>query len=139
MIQHRDGKGGMADSQGPDPVLGRALRSVDPGTSDPTYWFRFRSRVMAGAAGELARRRMLADLTVSDLVVSWGRALVPTAVVAAALAAFLLVQDLPGPAVLPLGVEEQLAEGLEGAPIPTVLTSEDQPDAGGVIFASEAY
>lgn len=139
MTHHPDTYGGADDPSGPDPALRRALRSVDPGTADPTYWFRFRSHAMASAARELARRRMLADLTVSDLVVSWGRTLVPAALVAATLAALLLARGVPGPGVLPLGVEEQLAEGLDGAPIPTVLASEDPPDAGGVIFAAEAY
>lgn len=139
MIQHREGQGDTAGSEGPDPVLGGALRAVDPGTRDPTYWFRFRSRVLASAAHELARRRMMVDLTVSDLVVSWARALVPTAMIAAAVAALVLAQGVPGSAVLPLGLEEELAQGLDGMPIPVVLTSDDQPDAGGVVFASEAY
>lgn len=139
MRKHRAGQTDGTDLRGRDPLLARLLRSIDPGASDPTYWFRFRSRVMGSAAGELARRRMMADLTVSDLVVSWGRTLVPTALVAAALAAFMLVQDGSAPSLLPLGVEEQLAEGLEGMSIPMVLSSEDQPDPGGVTFASEAY
>lgn len=139
MIQHRDGHRGPVEPAAPEPNLRRALRALDPGADDPTYWFRFRSRVMGLVERELTRRRMLADLTVPDLVVSWGRTLVPTALLAAGLAAFLLMQGVPAPAITPFGVEEELAEGLDGAPIPTVLSSEDQLDAGGVIFASEAY
>lgn len=139
MIQHRDGRDGPADAGGPDPDLRSALRSLDPETRDPTFWFRFHGRVMAAAARELARRRMMADLTVSDLVVSWARGLVPTAVLAAAVAALVLLQGGPAPTLVPVGLEEELAQGIEGAPIPVVLTSDDQPDIEGVIFASEAY
>lgn len=140
MIQYRDGRGTGDGTEGSDPVLTRTLGALDPERRDPGYWFRFHDRVMRAAGRELARRRMLADMTVADLLVSWGRTLVPTAVLAAAAAAFVLFRNVPpSPASQPVGVEEQLAEGLEGVPIPVVLASEDQPDAGGVIFASEAY
>lgn len=139
MIQYRDGRGGADGSDGPDPILSRTLGTLDPVRRDPGYWLRFHSRVIRAAGRELARRRMLADMTVPDLLVSWGRALVPTAMLAAAAGAFVLFRSQAPEPVLPVGVEEQLAEGIDGAPIPVVLTSEDQPDAGGVIFASEAY
>lgn len=139
MIEHRDGQKGASASEGPDPVLGRTFRTLDPGRTDPSYWFRFRSRVVTAAARELARRRMLADLTVSDLVVSWSRTLVPTAVLAAAVAALVLLRPPAAPSAPPLALEEILAEGIEGGPLPAELISEDQLDVGGVLFASEAY
>jgi hypothetical protein len=129
----------MDGTEGPDPLLGRSLGVLDPGRWDPTYWFRFRGRVMMAAARELARRRMTADTTVSDLVVSWARTLVPTALLAAAVAAFIVFRSQAAPSLVPLSVEEILADGIGGTPIPSELTSEEQLTAGGVMFASEAY
>ena len=63
-----------------------ALAVLDPASHDPNYWFRFRSWVMSGAARELSRRRLVARLTVGDVLESWARALVPTAALVAALA-----------------------------------------------------
>lgn len=138
MIQHHDGRDPVDGTEGPDPILTRSLSALDPVRWDPTYWFRFRDRVVSAAARELARRRMIADTTMSELVASWARTLVPGAILAAALAAFLLVRSRE-PSILPLAVEEILAEGIDGASIPNVLTSEDQLALGGARFASEAY
>ena len=75
------------DGLGIDRELAQALRSLDPATQDPNYWFRFRGWVMTRAAPELARRRVMARLTMGDVMSSWARAVVPTAVLAAARAA----------------------------------------------------
>jgi len=139
MIQDGMGRQGVNGTEGRDPVLTRALERLDPGVGDPMYWFRFRHRVVASAARELARRRLLRESTVSETVALWGRTLVPTAVLAAALAGFALLRSQDVPAMLPIVVEEILVEGIEGASIPTVLTSEEQLDTGGVILAAEAY
>lgn len=130
---------------GRDPRLAEALRALDPGSSDPGYWFRFHRRAMSHAADELARRRMMGDLTVSDLLTSWSRALVPGAVLAAAMAAFLLLQEPEGgadsrSAAAPMGVEEVLVDGLEGPTIPAALAPDASPDEwGGVLLASESF
>jgi len=72
--------------------LSKALESLDPATEDPNYWVRFRGWVLTGAARELARRRLVAQLTVGDVMTSWARMVVPTAVLAAALAGVLLIR-----------------------------------------------
>lgn len=125
--------------EGRDPVVTRALATLDPGAGDPGYWARFRDGVMARAARELARRRRAAEVTIGDVVFGWGRTLVPTALLAAAAAALVLMRADATPLGTPLGVEEMLADGLEGASIPAVLGSEGLPDGGGVYFASETY
>jgi hypothetical protein len=117
----------------PDPWLHQALGSLDPGARDPGYWADFQRTVLLAARPELARRRKLAELTVSDVVFSWSRALVPAAMMAAATAAFLLVRsEESGPFVR---LEEALSEGLivaEGGS-PTV----DQEVE--ITFASESF
>ena len=136
MAIHRNDR---PDEGGRDALIHDLLSVLDPGRDDTGYWLRFHRRVMVAAGPELARRRMLADVTVVDVVMGWGRALVPSALLAAAVAALVLLQTEPAPQVAPLGVEELLIDGIEGAPIPTVLSSESQVDAGGVIFAHEMY
>jgi hypothetical protein len=140
MIHYGKGREGEDGIDGLDPVVMRALETLEPGSWDPTYWVRFRRRVVALAARELARRRLLSELTVAETVASWGRTLVPTAVLVAAAAAFVLLRSQDVPSMLPVMVEEILVQGVDGAPIPTVLTSEDQLDSGGVMIAvDQAY
>jgi hypothetical protein len=70
---------------------------------------------MLGAGAELARRRRAAEVTVSDVVFSWSRALVPAAVVASLAAFFALKQgavDTPAP----IRLEEILWEGAGVSP-----------------------
>lgn len=98
----------------------RALGSLDPGVDDVGYWNRFEGWVLAAAGPELARRRLIADVTVGHVLTSWARTLVPTALVAAALAGLLLMSDSRAPAPLPLSVEEMLVADLGEEPIPAV-------------------
>lgn len=116
------------------------LGSVDPGRGDDTYWPRFQRTVMERAMDELARRRAVAEVTISQLVSSWGRTLVPTAAAAAAVGAFFLLRPVTvddTPALI--AVEESLVEGIEGRSIPEVLEADDYSDTGGAIFASEIF
>jgi hypothetical protein len=122
-----------------DPLLREWFASVDPEGRDPRYWDRFHDRVMAAARAELARRRRAAPATISEMVSSWSGAVVPAALAAAAVAAFLLLRPtLPGP-VAHVGVEELLAEGVESEPVPM------QPFEGGTgteavaVFAGEIF
>ena len=100
------------------------LESLDPGSRDDTYWPRFYRSVMAAAAGELARRRVQYELTISGVVWSWARAVVPAALVAATLAGMILLrgQDLPQP--LHVDLEEVLAAGLDDGALPVMLASD---------------
>lgn len=110
-----------------------ALRALDPATDDPNYWLRFQTWVVDAAGPELARRRLMARVTVGDVMSSWARALVPAALAAAAAAGILLVREPATPPPAPLSVEELLVAGLdEGEPIPTM-------EASAVMFASEAF
>lgn len=88
------------------------LKSLDPGSNDPGFWLRFHSRVMAQAQGELARRRMAGELSVVDVVFAWRRALVPLALMAAALAGFLLVGNDSGSPTQMVALEDLLTEDL---------------------------
>jgi len=100
------------------------LEILDPGSRDPGFWLRFHGRVMNGAKSELARRRMAGDLGVVDVLFAWRRALVPLALLAAAMAGVLLLGHEPQPPVQLVALEEVLAEDLNLLPIHSVLTGE---------------
>ncbi len=102
------------------------LGPLDPGHDDPWYWDRFHSRVLAAAGPELARRRRLAEFTISDMVLSWGRLLVPGTLVAAAASAALLFFGVDADPELPLmDLEELLVwEAPEGGVPSALLTGE---------------
>jgi hypothetical protein len=117
----------------PDPEIGRALAALDPTTMDPNYWLRFRAWVVDNAAPELARRRLAAELTVGDVMTSWARMVMPTAILAAALAGLMLLRG-ESVSTQPLGVEEMLVAEVDGQTIPAAL---DAPSA--VAFASEIF
>ena len=108
------------DELGRDMELARTLESLDPASIDPNYWFRFHGRVLAGARTELARRRMMASLTVSDVLASWSRTVLPTAMLAAAVAALILVRT--GSASLQAPLADGLLVGDE--PVPVMLSNE---------------
>ena len=82
----------MTDLQGVDMEIYAALRALDPGERESGYWDRFSGRVAGGAGQELVRRRAAASMTMGDLVVGWARTLVPTAMLAAALAGVVLMR-----------------------------------------------
>ncbi len=122
------------DELGQDPELSSVLGLLDPELGDPGYWARFRVRVLRRAAPELARRRLMAEVSMSDVVLSWARAVVPVAVMAAAVAGLLLVHDqTPVQAPSSVSVEELLAAGVQGATIPAELANTQ------VAFASESF
>lgn len=138
-------QGDSVTSEGVDPRVRQWLSSLDPAETDPAYWLRFQQAVMRRATGELARRRAMAELTVTDVVSGWARTVVPSALLAAAAAAVFLLQ--PPPATAPgttaermMQVEEVLA-GDGGQPIPAVLSDEALEGVmpSGVMFASETF
>jgi hypothetical protein len=106
------------------------LQSLDPGSRDPGFWFRFHSRVMDQARLELQRRRMAAELSVVDVVFAWRRALVPMALLAAALAGVFLVGQRPQPPVELVALEEALTEGLNLSPIASVVSGDGSVQQG---------
>jgi hypothetical protein len=122
------------DDLGRDRALAEALSHIDPASQDPNYWLRFRTWVMNGATLELARRRMIAQMTVGDVVQSWARALVPTALLAAVLAGIMLwkIGSVP-----PITVEELLVSEIQGETIPVMASPARSFEA--VTFASEAF
>ncbi len=125
-----------ADDLGPDEELAQVLGLLDPAQQDPNYWFRFRSWVLSNATAELARRRLMHELTVADVMSSWARGVVSAAALAAVLAGLLLVRGADDPAPPPVGVEELLVSEVEGETIPTLLAPETN---GAVSFASEIF
>ncbi|MBM4184701.1 MAG: hypothetical protein FJ207_10905 [Gemmatimonadetes bacterium] len=122
------------DELGRDVEIAQALSYMDPANDDPNYWLRFRGWVLNGAARELARRRMAARLTVGDVVQSWARAVVPTALLAAAVAGFLMWRGL---APVPMSLEEMLVSEIEGETIPVMASPARTREA--ILFAVEAF
>ena len=114
------------DELGRDMELASWLEAVDPASVDSNYWFRFQSWVLKNAAPELARRRLMAELTMGDVMTSWARTVIPTAVLAAAVAALILFRAEP--ASLPVAsvdLEELLVAEVEGLTIPATLEIEE--------------
>ena len=122
------------DELGRDIQLAEALSLIDPACRDPNYWLRFRAWVLHGAARELARRRMMARLTVGEVVNSWARTLVPTALLAAVLAGIVLWRS---GAPVPISVEELLVSEIQGETIPVMASPARSREA--VAFAVEAF
>ncbi len=129
---------GGSDEVGPDVDVASALESVDPESRDPNYWMRFGARVMRRAGTELARRRRMADLTVGDVLSGWARAILPTAILAAAVAALILMRTASVAAPVQTTVEDLLVAGLEDETIPATLSRDDGP-VSMVAFAGERF
>jgi len=127
----------LSDDAGPDPDLAQAFTQLDPEYQDPTYWYRFREWILENAAGELARRRFIHELTVGEVMTSWARTVVPVALLAAIVAGLLLSRDQSVVPVGPVGIEELLMSGVEGQTIPAALAPLEMNDA--VVFASEVF
>lgn len=125
------------DESGRDVELGNALGLLDPSHGDPNYWLRFTRWVVERAGPELARRRLIADLTVGDVMTSWARAVLPTAALAAALAALLLVRGPVPEGSQLVSIEEMLINEVEGETIPATLSAPES--AEGVAFAAEIF
>ena len=119
-----------------DPQMRALLSTLDPERTDPGYWLRMQRWVVNGAGAELARRRR-AEATVSGVVISWWRTLVPTAAMAAALAAFLLFQpERVTQPVAYVDVDEMLLEGVDAPVMPAFETA--GPD-GGIVTVNEVF
>ncbi len=127
--------GGSDDEEARDLGLASALDFLDPASRDPGFWMRFQARVLQGAGPELARRRLMADLTVGDVLTGWARALVPTAMLAAAVAALILIRMAP--AAPPATLEDLLTAGIETLTIPEAL--DESAAAASVAFAAERF
>ena len=104
---------------------GHDLSVLDPGLDDPGYWPRFLSLVMERASGELSRRRLAAEVGVTDLLQSWSVPVLRAALVAAVIAGVLLLRD--GPATT-LGVEEALTMELEDRTLPDFMAQPQGSD-----------
>jgi copper(I)-binding protein len=72
-----------------------------------------------------------------DVMSSWARTLVPTAVAAAAIAGFMLVRAPANDRQQVVSVEELLTSDVEGETIPVTLGEDDTESA--VAFASEIF
>ena len=113
----RKGRFGLHGGDGPT-GQGHDLAVLDPGLDDPGYWSRSLSLVMVRAAGELSRRRLAAEVGVTDFLQSWSVTVIRTALIAAAIAGVLLLRDRPATT---LGVEEALTMGLEDRTLPDLM------------------
>lgn len=125
------------DHEGIDADVRAMLSALDPDRMDPGYWHRLHRWVVNAAGPELARRRRLASATVSDVVLSWWRALVPAAAVAGALAGLLLFRpQSPVAPVAYVDVDEMLLEGVDAPVMPAFETA--GPD-GAIIEVNEVF
>lgn len=121
-----------------DVELAQALAALDPGSLEPAYWSRFEDWVMASAGPALARRRATARVTVPDVLFSWARALVPTALAAATIAGLALLRAQPTHvAPQPLGIEELLVSEIDGPAIPWFLAPDSPINSRS--FLSEIF
>lgn len=137
MSGNRQGGDGVGDELGRDMELASALAFVDPATRDPNYRLRFQSWVMGRAAGELARRRLMAELTIGEVLSGWARAVVPTAVIAAVVAGLVLIKTTPVTTPARATVEDLLLVGVEDEAFPAALSGDDE--ASAVAFAGERF
>ena len=94
-----------------DPV---DLSPVDPASVDPGYWDRFHHVVMTRAIAGLSRRRRAVPVSITDLILQWGRAAVPIAAAAAALAGLALMGEMTLSAPEPVALEELLSHDPDG-------------------------
>jgi hypothetical protein len=134
MMNRFDSGDAPSNEMGPDMALAQALEALNPASLDPNYWLRFKGWVVTEAGPELARRRLMAELTVVEVLTSWSRAIFPTALAAAVMAGLVLLRTgtlnfspMPG--------AEVVAAEFEVEP---VLLSPDAV-AGLVAFASDTY
>lgn len=111
------------------------LDPLDPGFEDPAFWHRFQDRVMRAAVPELARRRWNRELTMSQVVLSWSRMLVPLSAAAAVVAGLFLARTEISPAVPQLdAIEELLVAEADDLPF---LKADRPPDAAQFLVAVE--
>lgn len=139
MSRTRNDPKGRGDDEGRDREVASILEAVDPAKADPNYWLRFQSWVMEAAAPELARRRLMADLTMGEVMTGWARAVVPTALLAAAVAALIFVQGISSGdrQATAVSVEELLVAGMERETIPEALDIGEAE--ASVAFAAERF
>jgi hypothetical protein len=78
------------------------------------------------------------ELTIGDVMTSWARALVPTAVLAAAVASVVLLRADALGEDRPIGVDELLVRDLPGEAVP-ILLAPDEPGGVLVFAASEIF
>ena len=69
------------------------LEVLDPGHGHPGYWDRFRARIMERAVFELAMRRERARESVASVLSGWSRSLIPVALAAVVIAAFIVSNE----------------------------------------------
>ena len=121
-----------------DRGIREVLATLDPERTDPGYWHRFHRWVLNSAGAELARRRRGADASVSGVMFSWRRTLVPTAAVAAILAGFFLLWDAAAPPqpVAYMSVDELILDGVDVPVMPAFETADSE---GGIVIVNEAY
>jgi hypothetical protein len=82
---------------------------------------------------------MANDFGVVEVVFAWRKALVPVALMAAALAGVLLVGTEPAPQLAPVALEEELTRDLEGESIPAVLSGDPGAVETAVLAFWEAF
>lgn len=116
------------------------LRVLDPEGTDPGYWERFHARSLRRAEAELVRRRR-ARFTVESQLMSWGRAILPVAAAAAAVAfAILAVDGPPSSTETFAGLEDVIDVSIDGEPpLPYFLHSDQEVDRDAVLFAVERF
>ena len=106
--------------------LQQLLAVMDPEYERPGYWDLLRATVMERAAFELARRRRLARESVAAVLSGWSRSLIPVAVAAAVVAAFLVGSEVRQAADMtpPLLLEDIFASEVGDGPFQAVVSGQ---------------
>ena len=99
---------------------------LDPAHDSPGYWDRFRATVMERAVFELARRREMARESVAAVLSGWSRSLIPVALAAGVIAAFLVAGEARSKAAAgpPLALEDVLASEMQTSAYQAVTSGE---------------
>ena len=116
-----------------------SLEPLDPASGDPGFWLRFHSRVMGDAQAELARRRMTGEIGVVDVVFAWRRALVPMALLAAAMAGILILGHQPSEEVQVVALEEVFNQDFNVRPMTVFLSGDEGIQSGLLAGAEEGF
>ena len=102
----------------------RLLLVMDPEYERPGYWGRLHATIMERASFELAKRRRLARESVATVLSGWSRSLIPVAVAAAVIAAFLVDSEVrrAAHATPPLLLEDIFASEVGDGPFQAVMS-----------------
>lgn len=126
-----------ADDETRDARVASWLSELDPGRDDPAYWMGFHRQAVDASRLELLRRRRESERSVAGVVSGWSRTVIPAALMAAAVAGFLLAQPDVTDSSPEVTLDDLITMGAPG-PIPADMSDVEDEDAW-LVLASEEY